>query len=238
MSSLRMPPRVRAPRALTVSLAAALVVCVTLVARPSRSDASSTAAQIITVEASSPRSRVAVLRTWRLTNAGRYVQEFGAVVANVGVNGVRPTREGLGRTPVGVYTLTRAFGNRPNNGTRLPYTYVGVDDWWDENPASPDYNRLVVSPVSPGGDSENLYDAGRAYAHAVVINYNVDPVVMGAGSGFFLHVSVGAPTEGCVAIPEASLDQIMRWLNPADHPEISINVGAAALAPVRGAVSS
>jgi L,D-peptidoglycan transpeptidase YkuD (ErfK/YbiS/YcfS/YnhG family) len=188
--------------------------------------------QVITVEAQSPLSQRAVLRTWRLTSDGRYVQVFLPVLAWVGVNGVRPTREGLGRTPVGVFTLTQAFGNRPDNGTRLPYVYVGPDDWWDENSASPRYNRLVVSPVSPGGDSENLYDAGFAYAHAVVINYNVNPVVKGAGSGFFLHVSFGSATEGCVAIPEDDLDQIMRWLSPNLHPVISINVGAKALTPV------
>jgi L,D-peptidoglycan transpeptidase YkuD (ErfK/YbiS/YcfS/YnhG family) len=189
-------------------------------------------AQVITVEAATPRSQTAVLRTWTLTSSGRYVQVLGAFDAFVGVNGVRPTREGLGRTPVGVFTLTEAFGNRPDNGTRLPYVHVGPDDWWDENPASPHYNRMVVSAVSPGANSENLYDAGLAYAHAVVINYNMNPVARGAGSGFFLHVSFGAPTEGCVAIPENELDQVMRWLNPADHPVISIGVGAKALAPV------
>lgn len=188
--------------------------------------------QVITVEASSPLSQRAVLRTWRLAGDGRYVQMFSPILAWVGVNGVRPTREGLGRTPVGVFTMTRAFGNEANNGTRLAYVRVGPDDWWDENPASPHYNRLVVSRVSPGGGSENLYDAGIAYAHAIVINYNMNPVVKGAGSGFFLHVSFGSATEGCVAIPEDQLDQIMRWLNPTSHPVISINVGAKALVPV------
>jgi L,D-peptidoglycan transpeptidase YkuD (ErfK/YbiS/YcfS/YnhG family) len=188
--------------------------------------------QVITVEAATPLSQTAVLRTWRLTSSGHYVQVFGASVAFVGVNGVRPTREGLGRTPVGVFTLTEAFGNEPTNGTRLPYIHVGPDDWWDENPASANYNRMVRSSVSPGGSSENLYYAGIAYAHAVVINYNMNPVVKGAGSGFFLHVSFGAPTEGCVAIPESELDQVMRWLNPADHPVISIGVGAKALTPI------
>jgi L,D-peptidoglycan transpeptidase YkuD (ErfK/YbiS/YcfS/YnhG family) len=188
--------------------------------------------QVITVEAATPLSQTAVLRTWRLTSAGRYVQEFDPFSAYVGVNGVRATREGLGRTPVGVFTLTEAFGNQPDNGTRLPYTHVGPDYWWDEDPASPHYNRMVISPTSPGGNSENLYDAGHAYAHAVVINYNMNPVVKGAGSGFFLHVSFGAPTQGCVAISENELDQVMRWLDPADHPVISIGVGAEALAPV------
>jgi L,D-peptidoglycan transpeptidase YkuD (ErfK/YbiS/YcfS/YnhG family) len=204
----------------------------------STSSGTSLPGQVITVEAQSPLSQRAVLRTWRLDSEGRYVQVFPPVLAWVGVNGVRPTREGLGRTPVGIFTMTQAFGNQADNGTRLPYVLVGPDDWWDENPASSHYNRLVVSPISPGGGSENLYDAGVAYAHAVVINYNMNPVVKGAGSGIFLHVSFGAATEGCVAIPEGQLDQIMRWLSPSLRPVISINVGAKALTPVESATSS
>jgi L,D-peptidoglycan transpeptidase YkuD (ErfK/YbiS/YcfS/YnhG family) len=198
----------------------------------SSSGAATPPGQVITVEAATALSQTAVLRTWRETSTGHYVQVFGAMVSFVGVNGVRPTREGLGRTPVGVFTMTEAFGNRPDNGTRLPYIHVGPDDWWDENPASVHYNRMVRSSVSPGGNSENLYYAGAAYAHAVVINYNMSPVVKGAGSGFFLHVSFGAPTEGCVALPESELDRVMRWLNPAVRPVISIGVGQKALALV------
>ncbi|HUY16767.1 MAG TPA: L,D-transpeptidase family protein [Acidimicrobiales bacterium] len=199
---------------------------------PSRADAP-TPGQVITVQAPTAQSQTAVLRTWQLESTGRYVQVWGPVIAFVGESGVGPTREGLGRTPDGVFALTQAFGNQPDNGTRLPYFRAGVDDWWDENSASRLYNRHVKSSVSPGGASENLFDAGRAYAHAVVINYNTDPVVKGAGSGFFLHVSLGAPTEGCVAIPEGELNRVMRWLLPRDHPVISIGVGAAPLAPVR-----
>jgi L,D-peptidoglycan transpeptidase YkuD (ErfK/YbiS/YcfS/YnhG family) len=187
--------------------------------------------QVITVEAASSRSTVAVVRTWTWTGK-TFAPVFAATVANVGYHGVGPTREGLERTPVGVYTLTQAFGNQPNDGTRLPYFLAGPDDWWDENPASPAYNRHVRDAVSPGGDSENLYDAGEAYSHAVVINYNTGPVVRGAGSGFFLHVSMGGPTAGCVAINARALTEIMRWLRPAQHPVISIGVGPVALRPL------
>jgi L,D-peptidoglycan transpeptidase YkuD (ErfK/YbiS/YcfS/YnhG family) len=160
---------------------------------------------------------------------GTYARTWGPVVAFVGIHGVGPTKEGLGRTPSGVFTLTQAFGNRPNNGTRLPYFLAGPDDWWDENPSSPQYNRHVISRTTPGGASENLYSAGLAYSHAVVINYNTDPVVKGMGSGFFLHVSTGVPTAGCVAIPAGSLTVVMHWLQPDMHPAISIGVGSAAL---------
>ena len=185
------------------------------------------ARQVITVEAATASSTVAVLRTWDWSGT-RYVADFAATIANVGVHGVGRTREGLGRTPVGVFTLTQAFGNQPSNGTRLPYFRAGLDDWWDENPASADYNRHVRSAYSPGGDSENLYDAGIAYSHAVVIDYNTDPVVKGAGSGIFLHVSTGYPTAGCIAINSRVLNEIMRWLDPPDHPVMSIGVGPVA----------
>jgi L,D-peptidoglycan transpeptidase YkuD (ErfK/YbiS/YcfS/YnhG family) len=186
--------------------------------------------QVITVQAAAARSVVAVLRAWKLEGNGTYGEVFGPVLAYVGVHGVGPTREGLGRTPAGVFTLTQAFGNEANNGTKLPYFRAGPDDWWDENPASRFYNRHVHSPVSPGGASENLYYSGNAYAHAVVINYNTNPVIKGAGSGFFLHVSFGQPTEGCVAVPAADLNWLMRWLTPSLRPVISIGVGANARA--------
>jgi L,D-peptidoglycan transpeptidase YkuD (ErfK/YbiS/YcfS/YnhG family) len=223
--------RLVATRNVTIGFVLVLVTLTYVSVSTARADAVAPG-QVITVQAATPRSKVAVLRTWQLQSDGRYVQVFGAFIAFVGKNGVGPTREGLGKTPDGVFTLTQAFGNQPNNGTKLPYFRAGVDDWWDENPASRHYNRHVVSSLSPGGDSENLYDAGFAYAHAVVINYNMNPVVKGAGSGFFLHASFGAPTRGCVAIPEDELTRVMRWLTPADRPVISIGVGTEPLALV------
>ena len=221
--------RLACTKNITIGIALVVATGAYVTASSSRADAS-TPGQVITVQATTAHSETAVLRTWQLEGNGRYVQVFGPFIAFVGESGVGPTREGLGRTPDGIFTLTQAFGNQPNNGTRLPYFQAGINDWWDENPATRLYNHHVSSPVSPGGDSENLYDAGYAYAHAVVINYNTNPVVKGAGSGFFLHVSYGAPTEGCVAIPENELNRVMRWLLPADHPVISIGVGAAPLA--------
>lgn len=58
----------------------------------------------------------------------------------------------------------------------------------------------------------------------MVIDYNRAPVVQGAGSAFFLHVAVGEPTQGCVAVPRADLVSILRWLTPSAHPRILIGV--------------
>lgn len=99
---------------------AGLLVAIVVLAPATLSSGASLPGQVITVEAQSPSSQRAVLRTWRLASEGRYVQVFPPVLAWVGTNGVRPTHEGLGRTPVGVFTMTQAFGNQPDNGTRLP----------------------------------------------------------------------------------------------------------------------
>jgi L,D-peptidoglycan transpeptidase YkuD (ErfK/YbiS/YcfS/YnhG family) len=214
-------------------LVTGLITVLVLGFTPRFVDAAQLPGQVITVQAATSRSRVAVLRTWRLNASGQYVQVNGPYVAFVGWHGVGPTREGRERTPDGVFTLTHAFGNEPNNGTRLPYFRAGPDDWWDEDPNSRHYNRHVISRSSPGENSENLYYSGAVYAHAVVINYNMNPVVRGAGSGIFLHVSDGIPTQGCVAIGARQLNVVMRWLEPSQNPVISIGVGARALAIVR-----
>jgi len=49
--------------------------------------------------------------------------------------------------------------------------------------------------------------------------------VRGAGSAFFLHITNGAPTAGCVATDRAALQSLMRWLQPAASPVIAIGVG-------------
>jgi L,D-peptidoglycan transpeptidase YkuD (ErfK/YbiS/YcfS/YnhG family) len=184
--------------------------------------------QVVTVQAASSSSTTAKLDLWQRSSLGGFWHVAGPVAAYVGSRGVRHTSEGQSITPAGVFGLTQAFGNKPSNGTRLPYFQAGRSDWWNGESSSPAYNRHVVQANSPGPHSENLYTIGAVYAHAVVIDYNRFPVVPGAGSAFFLHIANGRPTGGCVSVPSASLDSIMRWLNPAAHPVISIGVGSQA----------
>jgi L,D-peptidoglycan transpeptidase YkuD (ErfK/YbiS/YcfS/YnhG family) len=184
--------------------------------------------QVVTVQASSSSSTTARFDLWTRLSTGGFKHHSGPITAYIGQNGIGATREGLARTPAGVFSLTEAFGNQPTNGTRLPYFQANRADWWNEVSSSPAYNTHVHQTYSPGWPSENLYTAGAVYAHAVVIDYNRFPVRAGAGSGFFLHVTNGHPTAGCVAIAASSLDYVMRWLNPAAHPVISMGVGSQA----------
>ena len=56
----------------------------------------------------------------------------------------------------------------------------------------------------------------EVYDLLVVIGYNLDPVVPGAGSAIFLHVARPdfSPTAGCVAVAEDVLLGLMPHLRP------------------------
>ena len=138
------------------------------------------------------------------------------IPTHVGSAGMAPqAKSEVPATPMGVYSLDTAFGTAPNPGTGLPYTQVGPNHWWSGDDHSPTFNSMQVCqksqcPFSTAA-SENL-DIPQ-YKHAVVMGVNKNKVP-GGGAAFFFHTTDGGPTEGCVAIDDATLVQIMRWLRP------------------------
>ena len=185
------------------------------------------AEQVITVVAPNAQSTTAKLTAWQRTPTG-WLPEVGPVMAYVGKAGVGQASETTSKTPAGVWTLTEAFGNRPTNGALLPYRQIDTSDWWVSDVKSPYYN--AYQRCTPGtcpfneAAGENLGNAGRAYDRAVVIDYNRSAVVPGAGSAFFLHVSLDRATAGCVSMPADKLDSMLRWLRPGSHPVIDIGI--------------
>jgi len=77
-------------------------------------------------------------------------------------------------------------------------------------------------------DAAAMYDEDYLYFFATPAGTSTfashGPVVPGAGSAFFMHVSAGKPTAGCVSIPADDLKAVMAWLDPAQHPVIDIAV--------------
>jgi L,D-peptidoglycan transpeptidase YkuD (ErfK/YbiS/YcfS/YnhG family) len=183
---------------------------------------------VITVTAPRTGSTTAQLQAWTRSGSG-WLRSGATVPAFLGSNGMSPnTHEGLAATPMGSFTLTQAFGREPNPGARLPYRQTTPADWWISQPGR-FYNTWQHCagdcPFTQGDPNEHLYEITPWYDYAVVIDYNRDPVRPGAGSGFFLHVSVGEPTAGCVAVPRAEKIRLLSWLDPAAHPRILIGTG-------------
>jgi L,D-peptidoglycan transpeptidase YkuD (ErfK/YbiS/YcfS/YnhG family) len=190
------------------------------------------ATQVITVVAASTASTQGTLQAWRKVPGGW--RRIGAAMhAWLGADGLsRHPSETRSATPIGSFTLTRAFGRLADPGTSVPYVRTTPADWWISE-AGPLYNTMqrcaADCPFTLGDPNEHLYYTVPYYRYAVVIDYNTrnspTGVVQGAGSAFFLHVTVGAPTAGCVSIGQAPMLRLLRWLAPARHPRILIGPG-------------
>jgi L,D-peptidoglycan transpeptidase YkuD (ErfK/YbiS/YcfS/YnhG family) len=157
------------------------------------------------------------LLAWEKRN-GAWVALGRGTAAKVGPQGISTAfREGSSYTPAGVFTLPSAFGRNVNPGSGLPYRRVDNNDWWVSDTTSRYYNtyQRCVPGRCPFREAagENLGRAGTAYNYAAVMGVNLRRVP-GAGSAFFLHVSTGGPTAGCVAVPSVNVVSILRWLKP------------------------
>jgi L,D-peptidoglycan transpeptidase YkuD (ErfK/YbiS/YcfS/YnhG family) len=157
----------------------------------------------------------ATMDIYQRTAAGWQALRSG-IPTHVGSAGMAPqAKSEVPATPMGVYTLDSAFGTAPNPGTGLPYTQVGPNHWWSGDDHSPTFNSMQVCQKAQcpfnTAESENLQIP--QYKHAVVMGVNKNKTP-GGGAAFFFHTTDGKPTEGCVAVDDAQLVSIMKWLRP------------------------
>ena len=186
------------------------------------------ATQVITVVATSASATVATLQAWDKAPGGAWTARGPSITAHLGSAGLSAhPSESVSATPLGSFSLTRAFGADANPGSGLPYHQTTPADWWISQPGAL-YNTMQTCesscPFTQGDPNEHLYYETPFYNYAVVINYNTAPVVAGAGSAFFLHVTDGTPTAGCVSIPQTNLLTIMKWLSGSAQPRILIGL--------------
>ncbi len=134
----------------------------------------------------------------------------------LGKGGVRSDkREGDGATPVGHFALRQLF-YRPDRlsapSCRLSRSAIRPEDGWCDDPAHPDYNRLVILPHP--ARCESMWREDDCYDLVVPLGYNDDPAVPGLGSAIFLHVARPGfiPTEGCVALDRDDLLTLLATL--------------------------
>ena len=131
-------------------------------------------------------------------------------------------REGDGKTPKGLFTLTTAFGIQPDPGSGLPYRQVTAESYWVDDQNSRFYNQWVEGTGDKDwASAEHLIDYAAQYAYGAVVDHNTDPIVPGSGSAIFLHCG-SRPTAGCVSLPRETVVGILKWLSPEQTPSILI----------------
>ena len=144
----------------------------------------------------------------------------------LGKGGVKPAaekREGDGASPVGIWIARRVWyraDKGPPPETGLPAIAIRPDDGWCDAPGHPFYNRLVALPFP--ASHERLWREDSVYDLVVELGYNDDPPVSGRGSAIFLHVARTGylPTEGCIALREDDLREVLRLLTGGSTLEI------------------
>ena len=139
----------------------------------------------------------------------------------LGKGGVKThKREGDGATPVGRFALRRLF-YRPDRIARpfcaLKTAPLPPDAGWCDDPAHPDYNRLVTLPHP--ASCETMWRRDAVYDLVIPLGYNDEPPVAGLGSAIFLHLARPdyTPTEGCVALARADFLALLPLLSAASE---------------------
>ncbi len=147
---------------------------------------------------------------------GRLIWPGGSARAAVGRTGIAANkREGDGATPAGTFPLASGFYRPDRMGPPRSGLFVRAlspQDAWVDDPADANYNRLASLPYPAHAEPMWLDDA--VYDLLVVIGYNMDPVVPGAGSVIFLHIARPdfSPTAGCIAVERDVLVRMMPLL--------------------------
>jgi L,D-peptidoglycan transpeptidase YkuD (ErfK/YbiS/YcfS/YnhG family) len=221
-----------------VALAALLVALLGLPGTATRHAAAATtsALQVIVVSAPTSTSTVATVDAFQRQPDGRYKRLARFPSARVGAAGIGRAREGVSRTPAGLFRLSVPFGLRPDPGVRgARYLRVDRDDVWTGSDGTVlNVHRRCAPGTCPSGYGafERLSNHPGAYDLGFLIGHNAPApwgtgAVRGAGSAFFFHVKDASATGGCVAVSRAEMDRLLRWLRFGTAPVVSIGVGAA-----------
>lgn len=130
----------------------------------------------------------------------------------VGKNGIGKTSEGDTKTPTGVLRPLRAFGIKPNPGTKMPYlnitptTYACDDD-------CKYYNKIIETAniTDHQCKGEEMYSYQPHYNYGIATDFNKE-CIWPEGSNIFIHVKGSKPyTGGCISFDEDRMIDILRY---------------------------
>lgn len=128
--------------------------------------------------------------------------------------GTADKREGDGKTPLGTYQFTMAFGLKEDPGSILNYHQIKSGDYWVDDSQSAYYNQLVnTGEIKKAWNSaEDMSAAAPFYNYGLVLNYNTE-CIPGKGSAIFIHCTQSAAdtgSAGCIRVPEELMKQLVQ----------------------------
>lgn len=144
-------------------------------------------------------------------------QQLIATPGFIGLDGLGEANITDCYTPVGTFTVDKAFGLADDPGCQLEYTKVDDSYYWSGDPKH-NFNQLVSINDVPDLDTENsehIADFDFAYQYVLNMGYNAE-CEEEKGFAFFFHsFRVNRTyTGGCVAVPESVMKFVMQHIKP------------------------
>lgn len=178
------------------------------------------AQQLVVVENTEKESSSATLSVYIRSEVG-WRKQFGSISVRIGKSGFSERRrEGDGTTPMGSFGIPSVFGiaSMPQNG--FPYIRIRENYCWVLRQSQKTYNSLVKGSKCVRGD-EDLYRIaqGGPYRRGIVLDFNMNPVVLGHGGAIFIHShsyyasGKTKPTSGCVSMTSAQLLKLLKIID-------------------------
>lgn len=162
-----------------------------------------------------------------------YVHSDGTLYFNekkfkcsIGLNGISTNKkEGDKKTPAGLFPIRMAmFRSDKINNIITPIDIIEIlpDDGWCDEPTDKNYNRLIKLPYS--NSCEKLWRHDSLYNILIVVGFNDNPAIPYKGSAIFLHCTnkYYKPTDGCIALIESDITEILALIN--HKTKISIQI--------------
>lgn len=146
-------------------------------------------------------------------------QQLIATPGFIGLEGLGDANIEQTLTPIGTFTVDKAFGLADDPGCQMEYTKVDDSYYWSGDAREGmHFNELVSIKDLPELDTENsehIADYDAAYQYVLNMGYNSECVEQ-KGFGFFLHCfRINRPyTGGCAAVPENIMKFIIKHVRP------------------------
>lgn len=135
--------------------------------------------------------------------------------AALGRSGVVDNKhEGDDATPIGIFPIRKVLYREDRIGKPISvfetFPILPSDAWSDAVEDLVNYNTQVKLPYE--FSHEKLWKNDDTYNIVVVLGYNDTLPTIGKGSAIFMHIARAeySPTEGCVALSEPDLREILQ----------------------------
>jgi L,D-peptidoglycan transpeptidase YkuD (ErfK/YbiS/YcfS/YnhG family) len=129
-------------------------------------------------------------------------------------------REGDGKSPAGIFSLTAAFASSEQK-VNLPFTQLTESTECVDDSKSKQYNLIVDNKqvAVDWNSSEKMLAVGQQYDLGVFVAHNSGQKQLG-GSCIFLHIwaNNSTGTAGCTAMERTNIERIFNWIDAKKKP--------------------